>query len=160
VIDENLGTPKAWRCKVEALQSSLHAKAKAEPNYKFYSLWDKTYRKDILHIAYRKCKRNGGSYGVDHQSFDDIELIGEGKWLEELQEELRGGNYSPQPLRRVWIPKGRNKDKLRPLSIACIKDRVVQAAMFLVLQPIFEADLLPEQYGFRPKIDAKMGTVA
>ena len=158
VIDKYLGTPKTakYRCKVESLQSSLHAKAKADPSYKFYSLWDKIYRKDVLHRAYRQCKRNGGSYGVDKQTFDNIALIGEEKWLEELQEELRKDQYVPQPLRRVWIPKGNSKSKRRPLSIACIKDRVVQTAMHLILQPIFEADLLPEQYGFRPDVDAKM----
>jgi group II intron reverse transcriptase/maturase len=158
VIDFNLETPKTAgdRCKVEVLQSSLHAKAKADPTCKFYSLWDKVYRKDVLHRAYHQCKRNRGSYGVDRQSFDDIQLIGEEKWLEELHEELRRGTYSPQPLRRVWIPKGNSKSKRRLLSIACIKDRVVQTAMHLILQPIFEADLLPEQYGFRPGVDAKM----
>ena len=82
--------------------------------------------------------------------------MGEEKCLEELHEELRSGQYVPQLLRRVWIPKGNSKSKRRPLSIACIKDRVVQTAMHLILQPIFEADLLPEQYGFRPDIDAKM----
>lgn len=158
MIDKNLGTSKSAkdRCKVEVLQTALHAKAKAELSYKFYSLWDKIYRTDVLRRAYRQCKRNGGSHGVDHQRFEDIMTIGEEKWLWELQEELRRGIYAPQPLRRVWIPKGNSKNTLRPLSIACIKDRVVQTAMLLVLQPIFEADLLPEQYGFRSGIDAKM----
>lgn len=157
VIDNSLKTPNTAKiCKVEALQHSLHAKAKAEPTYRFYSLWDKVYRKDVLRRAYHQCKRNGGSHGVDRQRFEDIEHIGKEQWLAELQEELREERYFPQPLRKVWIPKGNSKSKLRPLSIACIKDRVVQTAMLLVLQPIYEADFLPEQYGFRPSIDAKM----
>lgn len=158
MIDANLATSDvaAYRCKVEDFQNSLHAKAKAEPNYRFYSLWDKIYRRDVLYVAYRQCKRNGGSHGVDKQNFDNIELIGKEIWLAQLQEELKAGKYQSKPLRRVWIPKGNSKNKLRPLSIACIRDRVVQTAMLLVLQPIFEADLMPEQYGFRPKIDAKM----
>jgi RNA-directed DNA polymerase len=103
------------------------------------------YRRDVLYIAYRQCKRNDGSHGVDQKNFEDIETIGKEIWLEQLREELKEGKYQLQPLRRVWIPKGNGKNKLRPLSIACIKDRVVQTAMCLVLQPIFEADLLPEQ---------------
>lgn len=156
--NEYLLTPDvaAYCCAVENLQNSLHAKAKAEANYRFYSLWDKTYRRDVLYVAYRQCKSNGGSHGIDHQNFEDIESVGKKMWLEQLREELKAGKYQPQSLRRVWIPKGNSKNKLRPLSIACIKDRVVQTAMLLVLQPIFEADLLPEQYGFRPKMDAKM----
>lgn len=158
MIDERLKTLDAakYRCKVEGLQSSLHAKAQAESSYRFYSLWDKIYRTDVMHIAYLQCKRKRGSYGIDQQSFDDIELIGREAWLEELQKELRKGKYRPQPLRRIWIPKGNSKDKLRPLSIGCIRDRVVQMATLLILQPIFEADFLPEQYGFRPGLDAKM----
>lgn len=158
MIDENLVTRDAGKyiCKVEGLQSSLHTKAKAESSYRFYSLWDKIHRKDVLSVAYRHCKRNGGSHGVDGQNFDAIESLGRELWLEELQQELRSGKYQPQPLRRIWIPKEIGKGKLRPLSIACIKDRVVQAAMLLILQPIFEADLLPEQYGYRPGVDAKM----
>lgn len=159
VIDENLVTPDvaaAYCCKVEELQNSLHAKAKVEPNYRFYSLWDKIYRSDVLFVAYQQCKRNGGSHGIDQQSFEVIDSIGKEIWLGQLQQELEKGLYQAQPLRRVWIPKGNSKNKLRPLSIACIKDRVVQTAMLLILQPIFEADMLPEQYGFRRGVDAKM----
>lgn len=152
VIDEYLVTPIN---KVQALQLALHAKAKAEPTYRFYTLWDKIYRADILWEAYQRCRRNGGSHGIDHQTFADIEAGGLSRWLGKLQKELKGKTYCPQPLRRVWIPKANGK-AMRPLSIACIQDRVVQLAMLLVLNPIFEADLLPEQYGFRPKVDAKM----
>ena len=152
VIDASLATPSS---KVQALQIALHAKAKAEPNYRFYSLWDKVYRADILKVAYKRCRRNGGAHGIDHETFADIETYGVERWLGKLQQELKDKTYNPQPLRRVWIPKADGKSK-RPLSIACIKDRVVQIALLLVLNPIFEADLLPEQYGFRPKVDAKM----
>jgi len=152
VIDASLATPSS---KVQALQIALHAKAKAEPNYRFYSLWDKVYRADILKVAYKRCRRNGGAYGIDHETFADIETYGVERWLGKLQQELKDKTYNPKPLRRVWIPKADGKSK-RPLSIACIKDRVVQIALLLVLNPIFEADLLPEQYGFRPKVDAKM----
>lgn len=139
---------------VQTLQHSLHAKAKAEPGFRFYTLWDKVYRSDILWTAYRQCRRNGGSHGVDAESFKDIETQGEANWLGKLQQELRTGHYRPQPLRRVWIPKANGQQ--RPLGIPCIRDRVVQTAMVLVLTPIFEADLGPQQYGFRPGLDAKM----
>jgi len=151
VIDNSLVTPTI---KVQKLQTALHAQAKAEPSYRFYTLWDKLYRNDVLGIAYRRCRRNAGSHGVDQETFNDIETTGLGRWLGKLQEALKGKRYTLQPLRRVWIPKANGKAK-RPLSIACIKDRVVQQAMLIVLNPIFEADLLPEQYGFRPKVDAK-----
>jgi len=124
VIDRSLLTPVI---KVQALQITLHAKAKTEPSYRFYTLWDKLYRADILWIAYRRCKRNGGSHGVDHETFVDIETTGVEEWLGKLRQELRDKTYHPQPLRRVWIPKANGK-ALRPLSIACIKDRVVQIA--------------------------------
>jgi group II intron reverse transcriptase/maturase len=152
VIDASLTTPSS---KVQTLQIVLHAKAKVEPNYRFYSLWDKVYRADVLEIAYKRCRRNNGAHGVDKETFADIEVYGIGKWLGKLQQELKDKTYNPRPLRRVWIPKADGKSK-RPLSIACVKDRVVEMAMLLVLSPIFEADLLPEQYGFRPNVDAKM----
>jgi len=152
VIDKNLVTPKV---KVQTLQIALHTKAKAEPSYRFYSLWDKVYREDILQVAYRRCRRNGGSHGIDRETFADIETQGLKDWLGKLQKELKDKKYKPQPLRRVWIPKPNGKE-MRPLSIACIRDRVVQLAMLLVINPIFEADLLPEQYGFRANMDAKM----
>jgi len=141
--------------KVQALQTALHAKAKAEPSYRFYTLWDKLYRTDILRIAYRRCRCNGGSHGTDQETFSTIETGGLERWLGKLQKELRDKTYCPGSLRRVWIPKANGK-AMRPLSIACIKDRVVQLAMLLLLNPIFEVDLLPEQYGFRAGADAKM----
>ena len=152
MIDESLPTS---RNKVQALQIALHTKAKVEPSYRFYTLWDKVYRTDILHTAYRRCRKNGGSHGIDQETFAVIEAKGRDEWLGKLQKELKDKTYYPKPLRRVWIPKANGKAK-RPLSIACIKDRVVQQAMLLILNPIFEVDFLSEQYGFRPKVDAKM----
>ena len=146
----NLLTPGT----VRMLQRTLYVKAKTEPDFRFYSLWDKISRSDVLFEAYKRCRANRGSVGVDNQSFDDIENSGREQWLVQLQEELKSGQYCPQPLRRVWIPKANGGS--RPLGIPCIRDRVIQMAANIVLLPIFEADFRPEQYGFRPKVDAKM----
>ncbi|SDW92998.1 group II intron reverse transcriptase/maturase [Nitrosomonas communis] len=140
--------------KVQTLQTSLQTKAKAEPAFRFYSLWDKVYRDDVLRVAYRRCRANRGAPGYDGISFKQIEDQGVDEWLERLQQELRVGGYQPQPLLRVWIPKAQGGQ--RPLGIPTIRDRVVQMAVLLVLGPIFEVDLLPRQYGFRPGLDAKM----
>jgi RNA-directed DNA polymerase len=134
--------------KVEKLQTTLHDKAKRSPDFRFYSLYDKVFRKDVLYVAYRRCLINGGAPGVDGQTFEDIEEYGESRWLDELTEELRTKSYEPSPVKRVWIPKPDGKE--RPLGIPTIKDRVVQMAAVLVLEPIFEADLQPEQYAYRP----------
>ncbi len=138
--------------KVGKLQTALHTKAKNSPDYRFYALYDKIYRRDVLAFAYVRSRNNGGVPGVDGQSFDDIEKSGRDQWLDELAEELRSGTYSPQPVKRVYIPKGDGKQ--RPLGIPCIKDRVVQTAVMLVLEPIFEADLEPEQHAYRPQRSA------
>lgn len=142
------------RNSVEKLQSSLQAKAKSEPGYRFYSLWDKIGRADVLREAYRRSRANAGSPGVDGVDFEAIEAGGVEQWLGMLQEELRSRSYVPQPLLRVWIPKRTGGQ--RPLSIPTVKDRVVQTAVVLVLGAIFETDLRPQQYGFRPGLDAKM----
>lgn len=142
------------RLSVEKLQNSLQAKAKLEPSYRFYSLWDKVCREDVLREAYRRSRANAGAPGVDGIDFEAIETIGVENWLGTLQEELRSKTYASQPLLRVWIPK-RNGGQ-RPLGITTVKDRVVQTAMVLVLGAIFDADLRPQQYGFRPNMDAKM----
>jgi RNA-directed DNA polymerase len=134
--------------KVQKLQDALHAKAKGSPEFRFYSLYDKVYRDDVLWVAHRRCLINGGAAGVDGQTFEDIERYGVKKWLGELAEELRTRTYRPSPVRRVYIPKPDGKQ--RPLGIPTIKDRVVQMAAVLVLEPIFEADLEPEQYAYRP----------
>src|SRR5580692_7155267 len=137
---------------VGKLQTALHTKAKNSPDYRFYALYDKLYRRDILDWAFVRCRNNHGAPGVDGQSFADIEAYGRDQWLDELTEELKNGTYRPRPVRRVYIPKG--DGKLRPLGIPCIKDRVVQMAAVLVLEPIFEADLEPEQHAYRPERSA------
>jgi len=134
--------------KVGKLQTALHTKAKNSPDYRFYALYDKISRRDVLGFAYDRCRANGGAPGADGQSFADIEACGVDGWLDELAEELRSGTYQPQPVRRVYIPKPDGKQ--RPLGIPCIKDRVAQMAAVLVLEPIFEADLEPEQHAYRP----------
>jgi RNA-directed DNA polymerase len=133
--------------KVRKLQETLHAKAKGAPTYRFYALYDKVYREDVLGYAYACCQANGGAAGVDGQTFDDIEEYGMERWLGELAEALRTKTYRPQAVRRVYIPKPDGKQ--RPLGIPTICDRVVQMAALVVLEPIFEADLQPEQYAYR-----------
>lgn len=140
--------------KVRKLQDALHSKAKSAPGYRFYALYDKLYREDILRFAYDRCKANGGAPGVDGLSFEDIETQGLDTWLGELTEELRKQTYQAQPVRRVNIPKDGQPGKFRPLGIPCIKDRVAQMAAVLVLEPIFEADLQPEQHAYRPEHSA------
>src|SRR5215210_5089110 len=132
---------------VGKLQTALHAKAKAAPSYRFYLLYDKLYRWDVLVYAYERCKANKGAAGVDGQTFADIEAYGEKLWLEELAKELQTKTYQCSPVRRVWIPKPDGKQ--RPLGIPTIRDRVVQTALLLILEPIFEADLPAEQYAYR-----------
>jgi RNA-directed DNA polymerase len=133
---------------VQKLQEALHAKAKASPECRFYSLYDKLYRDDVLCYAYLCCAANGGAAGVDGQTFADIQAYGVGRWLDELTKELRTKTYRAAAVRRVAIPKP--DGKLRPLGIPTIKDRVVQMAALVVLGPIFEADLQEEQYAYRP----------
>lgn len=133
---------------VQKLQQALHAKAKGAPSQKFYSLYDKAYRADVLNHACRLCRSNAGAAGVDGQTFEDIEAYGVERWLGELAQALREKTYRPQAVRRVQIPKADGQQ--RPLGIPTIRDRVAQTAAMLVLEPIFEADLPPEQYAYRP----------
>jgi RNA-directed DNA polymerase len=140
----SLTTPE----KIETLRRKLYAKAKAEPGFRFYLLYDKVHRADILAHAYALAKANKGACGVDGVTFETIEAAGEEEWLAALAEELREKTYRPQPVRRVLIPKPGGGE--RPLGIPTIRDRVVQTAAKLVLEPVFEADLDPEAYGYRP----------
>jgi len=135
--------------KIQEFQKKLYEKAKADPKYRFYSLYDKTYRQDIIAEAYRKVKANGGTSGIDGESFEDIETQGVEGYLAILREELKVGDYRPKAVRRVYIPKANGKK--RPLGIPTIRDRIVQTAFLLVLEPIFEADFSEASYGFRPK---------
>jgi len=145
----NLQTPD----RVQRLQTALHAKASVEPEYRFYLLYDKVYRPDLLEHAYRSCKANKGAAGVDGVRFEDIEAYGEERWLVELAERLKKKDYRPEAVKRVWIPKPNGE--LRPLGIPTITDRVEQTAALLVLEPIYEADLQPEQYAYRAEHGAQ-----
>ena len=139
--------------KVRKLQTVLHAKAKEEPDRRFHSLIDKVWREDFLAEAWRRVRRNGGSAGVDGETYADIESYGVGHWLGELARDLKDGTYTPKPVRQVLIPK-KQPGKFRPLGIPCIRDRVAQTSALLVLEPIFEADMQPEQYAYRPERSA------
>ena len=139
--------------KVRNLQRKLYVKAKQEKTFRFYSLYDKLYREDVLQYAWQQCRANKGAPGADGQSFKDIEeKVGVERFLKEIAEELRNGTYRPMPVRRVYIPKPDGSQ--RPLGIPTIKDRIVQMACLTVIQPIFEADFLDCSYGFRPKRNA------
>jgi RNA-directed DNA polymerase len=149
----NLLTPKS----VQKLQTALHAKAKAEAGYRFYALYDKIHREDILAHAYAQCRSNKGAPGVDGQNFADVEAYGVQKWLGELALALRQETYRPDPIRRVFIPKANGK--FRPLGISTLRDRVCMTAAMLVLDPIFEADLPPEQYAYRQGRNAQQAVI-
>jgi RNA-directed DNA polymerase len=141
----SLATP----AKLRRLQEALYTKAKQEPAYRFYLLYDKVYRADILAHAYALSQQHGGAPGVDGVTFEDIEAAGVERWLAAVGEALRTGTYRPQPVRRVLIPKPGGVGE-RPLGSPVIGDRVVQTAAVLILPPIFEADLEPTAYGYRP----------
>jgi RNA-directed DNA polymerase len=150
----NLTTPE----RVQKLQMALHAKAKAEPGFRFYALYDKIYREDILDHAWAQCRSNKGAPGVDGKDFADIDAYGVQRWLGELALALRDETYRPDPIRRVYIPKA--DGKLRPLGISTLRDRVCMTAAMLVLDPIFEADLPPEQYAYRQGRNAQQAVRA
>src|ERR1019366_9072804 len=149
----NLATPKS----VQKLQKALHAKAKAEAGYRFYALYDKISREDILAHAYAQCRSNKGAPGVDGQDFAAIEAHGVERWLAELALALKEETYRPAPIRRVFIPKANGT--LRPLGISTVRDRVCMTAAMLVLAPIFEADLPPEIHAYRAGRNAQQAAV-
>ena len=145
--------------RVQQLQRTLYRTAKQSKAVKFYSLYDKVWRNDVLSEAWKQVKANRGAPGVDRETIEGIVSRGEEEqMLSQLQEQLRGKNYRFDPVRRVDIPKP--KGGTRPLGIATVRDRVVQTAMKLVLEPIFEADFHPCSYGYRPQRSAKMASVA
>lgn len=137
---------------------ALHAKAKAEAGYRFYALYDKISRDDVLAHAWAQCRSNKGAPGVDGQDFADVEAYGVQRWLGELALALRKETYRPGPIRRVFIPKANGK--LRPLGISSLRDRVCMTAAMLMLEPIFEADLPPEQYAYRQGRSAQQAVIA
>lgn len=139
--------------KIRMLQRKLYQKAKEEPSYRFYLLYDKMYREDLLAHAYALVKSNQGAPGVDGQSFWGIESQGLEEWLSGIRNDLRAKTYQPQAVRRVMIPKPGGGE--RPLGIPTIRDRVVQTAAKLLLEPIFEVDFDPNAYGYRPKRSAQ-----
>ncbi len=145
----SLATPD----KIRDLRIKLYRKAKDEPGFRFYQLYDKVYREDILFHAYALAKANAGAPGVDGESFEDIESRGLAEWLNGLRKELHDKTYQPQPVRRVMIPKPGGGE--RPLGIPTIRDRVAQTAAKLILEPIWEADLEPNAYGYRPRKSAQ-----
>jgi RNA-directed DNA polymerase len=149
----SLSTPKS----VQKLQTALHAKAKAEADYRFYALYDKIFREDILEHAYALCRSNRGAPGVDWQDFADVEAYGVERWLGELALALGEETYRPEPIRRVYIPKANGK--LRPLGISTLRDRVLMTAAMLVLEPVFEADLPRQQYAYRPGRNAQQAVI-
>jgi group II intron reverse transcriptase/maturase len=150
VSAKRLTTPKE---KVQQLQEKLGHVAKKNSKHKFHALYDKVYRWDILHEAWRRVKTNKGAAGVDAVTLADIEEQGEQTFLKDCEGALKEGKYHPQPVRRHYIPE---KDgKQRPLGIPTVRDRVIQMATKLVIEPIFEADFEDVSFGFRPKRSAK-----
>jgi len=136
--------------KVQVLQRSLYRAAKAAPGRRFHALYDKVHRRDVLERAWEQVRRNSGVAGIDRTTLADVERYGVTRLLDELALELKGQTYRPLAARRVWIPKPASSDK-RPLSIPAVRDRVVQAALKIVIEPVFEADFRPASFGFRPK---------
>ncbi|MGH3610631.1 MAG: reverse transcriptase domain-containing protein, partial [Pseudonocardiaceae bacterium] len=138
---------------VRELQRTLYRAAKADPGRRFHALYDKVYRRDVLERAWELVRANHGAAGIDKQTIADIEQVGVDRLLDELATVLREGRWRPLPARRVFIPKP-GRDEPRPLSIPAVRDRIVQAATRIVIEPIFEADMLECSFGFRPRRSA------
>lgn len=134
---------------LQELRRRIYQKAKAEPTHRFWGLFTHITKMTTLHEAYQRAKKNGGAPGIDRQSFADVEKEGVIPFLKSIQAELHAGTYRPQANRKVDIPKANGK--MRTLQIPCIRDRVVQGALKLILEAIFEADFCSNSYGFRPK---------
>src|SRR3954454_24019091 len=153
-------TGKGWRVPIVArtaeqdsvreLQRTLYRAAKADPGRRFHALYDKVVRSDVLERAWELVRANRGAAGIDRQTIADVEQHGVSRMLDELAVDLKDGRWRPLPARRVFIPKP-GREELRPLSIPTVRDRVVQAATKIVIEPIFEADMLECSFGFRPK---------
>jgi group II intron reverse transcriptase/maturase len=137
--------------KVRELQRALYRAAKADPRRRFHALHDKVHRRDVLERAWGQVRANRGAAGIDQVTIAQIEQHGVDRLLDELARDLRNGSYRPLPARRVFIPKPGRPSERRPLSIPVVRDRIVQAALKIVIEPIFEADFLPCSFGFRPK---------
>ena len=138
--------------KVRELQRKLYHAAKSDSKRRFHALFDKVYRKDIVSEAWKRVKANGGAGGIDKVTITDVEGYGVEKFLQEIQQELMAAKYHPKAVRRTYIPKGNGEQ--RPLGIPIIKDRVIQMAVKIVIEPLFEADFKECSYGFRPKRNA------
>jgi RNA-directed DNA polymerase len=136
--------------KVRELQRTLYRVAKEDPGRRFHALYDKVSRRDVLERAWDQVRRNRGAAGIDRQTIDEVERYGASRMLDELASDLKAGDWRPLPARRVFIPKP-GTDEQRPLSIPTVRDRIVQAAMKTVIEPVFEADFLDCSFGFRPK---------
>jgi len=144
--------------KVRQLQRKLYVCAKQSRTRRFHALYDRIYRSDVLWEAWRRVRSNGGAAGVDAETIQAIEQRGPGEFLAEIQAALRTGRYRPSPVKRRYIPKADGKQ--RPLGIPTVRDRVVQMAAKIVMEPIFEADFQPCSYGFRPKRSAQQALEA
>jgi len=151
--DKGIGVSLATPEKIRTFQRALYVKAKQEPTRRFHALYDKVWREDILAYAYARCRANGGAPGVDGETFACIEEYGVARWLRAVREEVRTDRYKPRPVKRVMIPKPGGTGQ-RPLGIPTIRDRVVQTAAVLVLEPIFEADFDEAAFGYRPQRSA------
>jgi RNA-directed DNA polymerase len=139
---------------VRELQRTLYRTAKADPGRRFHALYDKVHRRDVLERAWELVRTNKGAAGIDRQTIADVEQYGVSRLLDELAADLKDGSYRALPARRVFIPKPGRPQEQRPLSIPTVRDRVVQAALKLVIEPVFEADFLPCSFGFRPRKSA------